>query len=127
LVESGTVQTAAAILEHWNHEDRIRLAYAVGLDFLMNPAYMNVLAISCVWAGRAFAGTPVRATASVLAWLCWSVVLTNAAENAGLFLALVSGPTAPWPAVMASAHYWAGFVVALAVAFAIAGAVRRAA
>jgi hypothetical protein len=25
-VVSGTVQTAAAILEHWNHEDRIRLA-----------------------------------------------------------------------------------------------------
>ena len=107
LVEAGTVDRAAPILAHWSVRDRIRTAYAVGFDFLMNPAYMNVLAISCIWAGRVFRSARARSAASMLAWLAWSVAVTNAAENIGLYVALVSTPAEPWPLVVAGAHYWA--------------------
>jgi len=127
LVEAGTVEAAAAVLEHWSNQERVRLAYAVGLDFLMNPAYMNVLAISCIWSGRRLRTLRARGAASIFAWLCWSVALTNAAENVGLFVALSSGPRDPWPGIVAFAHYWAGLVVLLAGAFSVAGMVRRAA
>ncbi len=126
LVGAGSVGRAVSILEHWSPQDRVRVAYAVGFDFLMNPAYMNVLAISCVWSGRTFGRARVGALASVLAWLAWSVALTNAAENVGLFVALAFEPTSPWPLIVAAAHYWAGVVVSACVAFSLAGLARRA-
>jgi hypothetical protein len=131
LVESGTVDAAAAILDHWSAQDRARASHAVGLDYLMNPAYMNVLAISCIWAGRSLGASFAQHAAGVvsaarwLAWLCWSVALTNAVENVGLFVALTSAPRAPWPILVAAAHYWAGLVVAAAVVFGIAGLMAR--
>ena len=126
LVEAGSADAAASVLGHWSNLDRVRVAHAVGLDYLMNPAYMTVFAISCVWAGRIFNSDRLRTVAASLAWLCWSVVLTNAAENVGLLVALVGGTLGSWPAIVAAAHYWAGFVVVLAVGFSAAGLVRRA-
>ena len=125
LVEAGTVDRAVEIIAHWSAQDRVRVAYAVGFDFLMNPAYMNVLAISCIWAGRVFQTDGVRTAASILAWLAWSVAATNAAENIGLYLALVSGPTQPWPSVVAAAHYWAGLVIVPCMLFSLAGLAKR--
>lgn len=125
LVQSGSVQAAASVLDHWSPEERIRLAYAVGLDYLMNPAYMNVLAIACVWASRGFLAPSMQSAGSALAWLCWSVPVTNAAENVGLFISLSSAPREPWPLVVAGAHCWAGLVLLLAVPFVLLGAIRR--
>lgn len=125
LVEAGSSGRAAAILEHWSIQDRVRVAYAVGFDFLMNPAYMNALAVSCVWAGRAFRSEGIRSAAAMLAWLAWSVAVTNAAENVALFVAISSTPSEPWPLVAAAAHYWAGFVVLSCLVFCVVGVVRR--
>ena len=125
LVEASSADRAAAILAHWSVEDRIRVAYAVGFDFLMNPAYMNVLAVACVWAGRGFGSGRVRSAASMLAWLAWSVAVTNGAENVALFVAIVSTPSGPWPLVAAVAHYWAGMVVLACLMFSFAGVARR--
>lgn len=63
--------------------------------------------------------------ASALAWLAWSVVVTNVAENIGLFVTLTSGPSDPWPLVIAAAHYWAGIVIALCLLFSAAGVLAR--
>ena len=125
LVEAGSVEAAVDLLKHWSQPDRVRVAYAVGFDFLMNPAYMNVVAIACVWSGRVFKAGRAQTVASLLAWLCWSVMLTNAAENVGLFVALTSGPTEPWPTIVAAAHYWAGAVVAVALVFSSSGLALR--
>ena len=125
LVEAGSVAEASRVLAHWPAEHRVRVAYAVGLDYLMNPAYMNALALGCIWAGRALRSTRARRVASLLAWLAWSVVLTNAAENVGLFVALASAPAAPWPLVVAGAHYWAGLVVVACAVFLVIGLVGR--
>jgi hypothetical protein len=97
------------------------VAYAVGLDFLMNPAYMSVLAIGVIWSGRRLPFSRARRMAAALAWLAWSVVLTNVAENVGLFLALTSGSVDPWSLVVAGAHYWAGLIIAGCLAFVGAG------
>ena len=126
LVESGSVQAATAVLGAWTPEERVRLAHAVGLDYLMNPAYMNVLAIACVWASRTFSSALALGAGSLLAWLCWSVAVTNAFENVGLFIALSSGPRAPWPVIVAGAHYWGGLVIVVASGFILVGAIRRA-
>ncbi len=50
---------------------------------------------------------------------------TNAVENVGLYQALVFEPSDPWPLLVSLAHYWAGVVVLVAVAYAILGAVTR--
>ena len=121
LVEAGSADAARSVLSRWSHQERIRVAYSVGLDFLVNPAYMSVLAIACVWSGRRFSSVRLRATASLLAWLAWSVVLTNIVENIGLFIALSSEPVAPWPPLMAGAHYWATGVITATIVFSVAG------
>jgi hypothetical protein len=125
LVEAGNVEAAMAVLAHWTALDRVRMAHGVGFDYLMNPAYMNAVAIACVWAGRSLRTVRARMIASWLAWLCWSVVFTNAAENVGLFVALTSGPSEPWPPIVAGAHYWAGFVVAMAALFSVSALALR--
>lgn len=125
VVEAGSADTAALVLASWSPQERIRVAYAVGLDFLVNPAYMGVLAIACVWSGRRFSTAHGRMLASLLAWLACSVVLTNVVENVGFFVALTSEPVDPWPALMSGAHYWATGVIAAAVAFSLAGLVAR--
>jgi len=63
--------------------------------------------------------------AAMLAWLAWSVAVTNAAENVALFVAISSTPSEPWPLVAAAAHYWAGFVVLSCLVFCVVGVVRR--
>ena len=125
LVESGSVEKAAAVLAHWSSGDRVRAAYAVGLDFLMNPAYMTVLATASIWAGRTLSGRRYRTVGTVLAWLAWSVVATNVAENIGLFVALTSGPAGPWPFTVALTHYWASAVISVTVVFSAIGLVVR--
>jgi hypothetical protein len=64
----------------------------------------------------------VPSTGAVLAWLAWSVVLTNVAENVGLFVAFTSGPVDPWPLVVAAGHYWASLVIAASLLFIVVGA-----
>lgn len=125
LVESGSAARAAEIVSHWSASDRIRVAHAVGLDYAMNPAYMNVLAVAAIWAGRRFRAGAGRAAGTVLAWLCWSVVVTNAVENVALFQALALVPRNPWPALAAGAHYWAGAVIVPTAIFCLAALVRR--
>jgi hypothetical protein len=121
LVASGSAERAQAIVGTWPAGHRVAVAYAVGLDFLMNPAYMNVLAIGLIWSGRRLSFRRARPIAAALAWLAWSVAFTNIAENIALFLALTSGPVDPWPLVAAGAHYWAGLVIAASLLFIGAG------
>jgi hypothetical protein len=126
LVASGSAERAEAILATWPPTHRVAVAYAVGLDFLMNPAYMNALAIAVIWSGRTLHIPRAPGAAAALAWSAWSVVLTNVAENVGLFVALTSGPSDPWPLVVAAGYYWAGLVVALCLLFLVAAVLARA-
>jgi hypothetical protein len=112
LVAAGSTERAQAVLAPWPPAHRVAVAYAVGLDFLKNPAYMNVLAIAAIWSGRRLHRNRAQRVAVVLAWLAWSVILTNVAENIGLFIALTP-PLRPRPLVAAAAHYWAGSQIAL--------------
>jgi hypothetical protein len=121
LVASGSAERAQAVLATWPNAHRVAVAYAVGLDFLMNPAYMNVIAIAVVWSGRKLRSARAERAAATLAWLAWSVVLTNLAENVGLYVALTSVPSDPWPLVVAAAHYWASVVIVLCLLFVLVG------
>jgi hypothetical protein len=125
LVESGSAAAAASVLESWSLTDRVRAAYAVGLDFLMNPAYLNSLAIAATWSGRVIRHPVARRLGSLLAWLAWSAVLTNVVENVGLFRILVVAPTDPWPRLVMWAHYWAAMPIAGCLLFSVAGLVGR--
>ncbi len=121
-VNLATAQT------RWPHcttaEERIRVAFAVGFDYLMNPAYMNILAISSIWASRRLRGW-MSGLGSPVAWLCWSVAVSNAVENVGLYQAVVFEPRDSWPLLVSLAHYWAGVVVLVALVYVILGSVAR--
>jgi hypothetical protein len=125
LVESGSAAAAAGVLDQWTPSDRVRVAYAVGLDFLMNPAYLNGLAIAAVWAGRVIRLPAAPMMGSWLAWFAWSSALTNVFENVGIFRLLVVGPTDPWPVVIKCAHYWATGAIACCLLFSAAGVMAR--
>ncbi len=125
LVEAGDAVQAKAVVGQWSEAERSRAAFAVGLDFLMNPAYMNALAIAVVWSGRVFAMGLATQAARVAAWAAWSVVLTNVVENVGLLYAITGETRTPWPALASAAHGWATLVITACVAFAAAGAAWR--
>jgi hypothetical protein len=124
LVEAGTPEAAATVLSHWSDADRIKAAFGVGLDFVLNPAYASVGALVCIWASRSFARVrwPRASRVGVLlAWLAWGVILTNLLENIALFRMLLGSFSSPWPQLASFAHYYAGAALfAGAVPYAIA-------
>jgi hypothetical protein len=111
LVEAGTPEAAAAVLSHWSEADRIRAAFGVGLDFVLNPAYANVGALMCIWASRVFERPRWSRLGIVLAWLAWGVIFTNLIENIALFRMLLGSFSSPWPLLARLAHFYAGLAL----------------
>lgn len=98
LVLAFTTSGAGEVLSTWTLEDRIRIAFINGLDYLFGPLYANLLALGCVWAARLRPGGGSRA-GSVSAWIAWAVLLLDIPENVA-YLNLTSGNTGqPWPVV----------------------------
>ena len=126
LVEAGSPEAAGAVLAHWSEADRVRAAFGVGLDFLLNPAYANLAALICVWASRVFGSSGWSQLGVMLAWLAWSVVVTNTIENIALFRMLLGARGSPWPELARLAHFYAGAVLfGAALPYAIAAGLAR--
>jgi len=119
LIRAGSVARAEEVLAHWSLDERVRAAHALGLDYLLNPAYLNALALACVWASRRFRAEPLVALGPLLAWLAWSAILANVAENVAVYRMLLGPVAAPWPQVAAAAHYWSGGVIAAGLVYAL--------
>ncbi len=82
----------------WSVEDRVRIAFINGLDYLFGPLYANLLALGCIWAGR-LRGESTRCAGSAFAWLAWVVWLLDLPENVA-YLNLVGGHASqPWPLI----------------------------
>ena len=98
LVLSFTTGRAAEALSTWSVEDRVRIAFINGLDYLFGPLYANLLALGCIWAGRLRRGS-MRWAGSAFAWLAWVVLLLDLPENVA-YLNLVGGNSGqPWPLI----------------------------
>lgn len=52
LVEAGSAVDVQYLVSSWTDEEKVKAAYAVGMDYLMTPAYMSVIALSLVWCSR---------------------------------------------------------------------------
>ena len=52
IVEAGTAAEVSRLVKGWSEPERVTASYAVGMDYLMTPAYMTVFAVSLVWAAR---------------------------------------------------------------------------
>ncbi len=98
LVLSFTTSGATEALSTWSAEDRVRIAFINGLDYLFGPLYANLLALGCIWAGRLRPGS-ARWAGSAFAWLAWVVLLLDVPENVA-YLNLVGGNSSqPWPLI----------------------------
>jgi hypothetical protein len=98
LVLSFTSSRAAEALSTWSVEDRVRIAFINGLDYLFGPLYANLLAFGSIWAGR-LRRDSTSCAGSSFAWLAWVVLLLDLPENVA-YLNLVSGNSSqPWPLI----------------------------
>ncbi len=100
-----TPETAAAMLDSWNHKAQLHLALNLGLDFVYMVLYSTTIAIGCLWitdVPAAKARGPMATLIPVgttMAWLALLAAVADAFENLSLFQVLVAGAVAPWPAV----------------------------
>ncbi len=98
LVLSFTSSRATQALSTWSIDDRVRIAFINGLDYLFGPLYANLLALGCIWAGR-LRGESKSWAGSAFAWLAWVVLLLDLPENVA-YLNLVGGnANQPWPLI----------------------------
>ncbi len=115
---------ATEALATWTVEDRVRIAFVNGLDYLFGPVYANLLALGCVWAGRS-SGDRERRIGSFFAWVAWAVWLLDIPENVA-YLNLVGGDVGqPWPFVFGSCVLLRTALVVGALAFLARSLVRR--
>ena len=117
LVEAGSAREVDRLLQGWSQSDRVTAAYAVGLDYLMTPAYMTVFAVALAWAARRTRFNVVRRGSIWFAWICTALPLTNVLENVMLRDAFLGTIADPWPLLGAIHHYTSG--VALLGVFAL--------
>ena len=116
LVEAGSAAKVDRLMQGWSESERVTAAYAVGLDYLMTPAYMSVFAIGLVWAARRARSDVVRRGSVGLVWMCSALPLTNVFENVMLRGAFLGRVTDPWPWLASIHHYSSGVVVLIVVA-----------
>ncbi len=113
---------AAEALATWTVEDRVRIAFVNGLDYLFGPVYANLLALGCVWAGRL---SGERRVGSFFAWAAWAVLLLDIPENVA-YLNLIGGRVGqPWPFISGSCVLLRTALVLGALAFLARSVVRR--
>jgi hypothetical protein len=119
LVEAGSATEVDRLVQGWSQSQRVTAAYAVGLDYLMTPAYMMVFAVALVWAARRTRFNVVRRGSIGFTWICTALPLTNVLENVMLRDAFLGEATDPWPLLGAIHHYSSG--VAVLGVFALVG------
>lgn len=116
LVEAGSAPEVDRLVQGWSQSERVTAAYAVGLDYLMTPAYMTVFAVALVWSARRARSNVVRQGSIGLIWICTALPLTNVLENVMLRDAFLGEVTDPWPLLAAIHHYSSGVTVLAAIA-----------
>ncbi len=125
LVLSFTANRATQALSTWSVDDRVRIAFVNGLDYLFGPLYANLLALGCIWAGRLRDGS-ARPAGSAFAWLAWVVLLLDLPENVA-YLNLVAGnPSQPWPLISGTCVLLRTALVLAALVFMVGCLVQRA-
>lgn len=98
LVLSFTSSRATEALSTWTVEDRVRIAFINGLDYLFGPLYANLLALGCIWAGR-LRRDGTSWAGSAFAWLAWVVLLLDLPENVAYLQLVIGNSSQPWPLI----------------------------
>lgn len=111
LVEAGNAAEVRRLVAPWSTADRVKAAYAVGMDYLMTLSYMSVVAILMVWASRRTRIRHVQLVAISLVWICSILPLTNVIENIMLRDAFLDTVRDPWPLLASYHHYGSGAVL----------------
>lgn len=115
LVLSFTSSRATGAVSTWSADDRVRIAFVNGLDYLFGPLYANLLALGCVWAGRTAPGA--RSAGSAFAWLAWVVLLLDLPENVAYLHLVLGDARQPWPLVSGTCVLLRTVLVMAALAF----------
>ncbi len=117
LVMAGSAQAAAAVVSDWTLDERLRVVFWGGFDFIVDFAWWNGAALACIWAGRVFGSARMGAVAATLAWACWFGFLLNVPENLTFVLMTLGPVNDPWPALAAASAVLRLLILAAAVLF----------
>lgn len=105
LVLAGTPEEAREVLAAWSSDDRVRVSFVAGFDFLFGIVWANTMALACIWSARRLTAARLAGAGAALAWLLWFAVLLDIPEN-GAYVGMVLGSLQqPWPALAALAVY----------------------
>lgn len=96
---AGTVDKAAAVINAWDVQSRVRAGFSLGFDFLYMLVYSTLIALACVWGAGVLAFMKWRTTGLVLAWGLWAAAVLDAVENFALTMLLFGTMSAPYPQV----------------------------
>lgn len=100
LALAGTAPRARAVLSQWTEYDRVRVAFANGLDYLFGFVLFNTVGLACVWGTRVFRASALVGCGLLLAWLCWASVILDIPENISYLLMVFGTVAEPWPIIL---------------------------
>jgi hypothetical protein len=124
-------ESAQAMLDSWNHHAQLHLALSLGLDYVYLLLYSSTIAVACLWVvdvpaskARGVMGSMIP-VGNTMAWMAWGAALLDAVENYALFKVLLTGPSAPWPALAFGFALVKFIVLAVTISFVVSMAVYR--
>lgn len=122
---AGTAAAAQAIIDSWDARARGLALFGLGLDYLFMPSYALAIGLGCVRARRGLAArwSWLALPGLALAWGQGAAALLDATENYSLARMLLDGAAAaPWPSLAAGCAAVKFVLIAMGLAYALAGA-----
>jgi len=97
---AGKVDRAQFIIDSWDNQVRVSVAFNLGLDYLFLVLYSMSIGAAVLWLTDTLTTnhTFLR-LAHLLAWSLVLAAILDALENGALFTMLVNGASEPWPRV----------------------------
>jgi len=83
----GSVEKTQAIVASWSLQQKLLMAFGLGIDYLFMPVYSTCLACACIAVAECGFLPTLGLT---LAWSQWLAALFDAQENFGLMQILLS-------------------------------------
>lgn len=87
-----TYDRTVALLAEWSEQDKLRLAFGMGFDYLFMPVYATTIGLACVWVTRV-SRPGWRSAGAIMAWAVWVAALFDAVENVAMFTSLLGSPS----------------------------------
>ena len=105
LLTADSVPELEQIVAGMTPEERTRIAFLGGFDFLFGALWTTLIAIACVWGSRVFRHPGLKRLGVALAWLAWFAYLLDFPEN-GAYVSAVHGSAVEALRVAGATAFW---------------------